>query len=71
MGEPLALAQSSLQQEVDLPYPTTNHLGLSRSIFCDFPSLPGAPVQNQGGPVMGDLPKGTVYIWKYPCSIMF
>ena len=64
-------AQLSLQQEVHLTYPTTNHQCSSRWIFSHFPSLWGAPVQNQGSPEMGDVPKGIVYIWKHFCSILF
>jgi len=65
------LAQSSLQQEADLAYPTTTPLCSSSCIFCDLPSMQGAPVENWGAPEPGDVPKGTAYIWKYQCSIMY
>jgi len=65
------LAQSSLRQEVDRVYPTTNHPCLSRSRFEDPQSLRGAPVPNRGVPEKEDVLGGTGYIWKYPCSIMF
>jgi len=65
------LAQSLLWQEVHLVYPTTNRLCSSRCRFDDPQSQGGVPVQNGCAPEMGDVPKGTGYIWKYPCSIMF
>jgi len=55
----------------DLAYATTNRLCSSSCIFGDFPRMQGAPVQTRGAPEMGDVPKGTVYIWKYPGIIMF
>jgi len=65
------LAQSSLRQEVDRVYPTTNRPLGSRS-WQDHPqSQCGPPVQNRGVPEMGDLLGGTGYSWKYPWSIMF
>jgi len=65
------LEESFLWQEGDLVYPTSNCACSSLCTFSTFPSLQGTPVQNWGGPEMGDVPKGTVYIGKYPCSIMF
>jgi len=51
--------------------PTTNCRCSSSCRFDDPQSQRGAPVQNQSPPEIGDVPKGTGYIWKYRCSIMF
>jgi len=63
--------QSSLRQAADLAYPSTNHPCSDYNIFGNFPILRGSLVQNGGAPEIGDVPNGTVYIWKYPCSMMF
>jgi len=41
------LSQSSLREEADLAFPTTDCLCSYRCIFCDVQSLQGAPVQNR------------------------
>jgi len=65
------LAQLSLRQEADHVYSTTSCQCSSSCTLGDIPSVPDALVQNQGPPELGDVSKGTEYIWKYPCSIMF
>jgi hypothetical protein len=67
----LWLAQSSLQQEAHLAYATTSHQHSSCCELGDCPSMGGALAHYEGVPEMGDVPKGTEYIWTYPCSILF
>ena len=52
-------------------YPTTNHLCSTLCIFGTILSLQDALVKHQGAPELGDVPSSTIYICKYPCSIMF
>jgi len=65
------LAQSSLLLEANHAYPTTIYMCSARCIFGNFPSVWCRPVHNWGATAMGDVAKGTEYIWKYPCCIMW
>jgi len=64
------LSQSLLRQWAHLACHSTTHPCWFRCIFHGFPSPRGAPIQNWGAPDMWEVQKGTVYIWKYTCSIM-
>jgi len=67
----ICLAQPLVQQDANLAYPTANCPYSCCCIFVDYLSHCCAPVQNRGAPEMGEVPKGTVCDWRYPCSIMF
>jgi len=61
--------RSSRKLILRIPPPVTGvHLAV---YLATLPVCEAQDVQNRGASEMGDVPKGTVYIGKYPCSIMF